>query len=152
MGFAGGKIEKVLAPQMWLDLVLTVSQLPLNLVLLKNIEITGIHWGAYTCAYSLPFENGSTENTHVSLSQGTRTHTFRVQSGYQVSLCVCFRTSSSFHSGSSLLQSGKVTPVIYPEIYPLERLADGLMALENRRTWGKAIVRVKDEPSPSAKL
>lgn len=39
--------------------MLTVPQLPLNLVLLKNIEITGIHWGAYTSAYSSSFKNGN---------------------------------------------------------------------------------------------
>jgi len=32
IGFAGGKIE----------------QLPMNLVLLKNISVVGLHWGAYT--------------------------------------------------------------------------------------------------------
>jgi NADPH2:quinone reductase len=32
VGFAAGKIE----------------QLPLNLVLLKNVSVVGIHWGAYT--------------------------------------------------------------------------------------------------------
>jgi len=37
-------------------------------------------------------------------------------------------------------------------VYPLERLADGLVALENRKTWGKVIVRIKDEPTPTAKL
>jgi len=51
-----------------------------------------------------------------------------------------------------MLQSGKATPVVYSEVYPLERLADGLVALESRKTWGKAIVRVKDEPAPAAKL
>ena len=51
MGFAGGKIEKVPTPQMELSFILTDSQLPLNLVLLKNIEVTGIHWGAYVSEY-----------------------------------------------------------------------------------------------------
>ena len=51
MGFAGGKIEKVLVPQKELSFILTDSQLPLNLVLLKNIEVTGIHWGAYMGMY-----------------------------------------------------------------------------------------------------
>jgi hypothetical protein len=55
VGFAGGKIEQVLTLLKKPGLVLKVSQLPLNLVLLKNIEITGIHWGAYTSACSLPF-------------------------------------------------------------------------------------------------
>lgn len=67
VGFAGGEIEKVLAPQKQLGSILTVSQLPLNLVLLKNIEITGIHWGAYTSAYSLSFDHGNAENAYVSL-------------------------------------------------------------------------------------
>jgi NADPH2:quinone reductase len=58
VGFAGGKIEKVLAPQKELGFILTDSQLPLNLVLLKNIEITGIHWGAYMSVYPLSFNNG----------------------------------------------------------------------------------------------
>lgn len=31
VGFAGGDIEKV----------------PTNLLLLKNVEVTGVHWGAY---------------------------------------------------------------------------------------------------------
>ena len=29
----------------------------------------------------------------------------------------------------------------------LERLADGLGALEKRKTWGKVIVRIRDEQS-----
>ncbi|KAF9650899.1 alcohol dehydrogenase [Thelephora ganbajun] len=99
VGFAGGNIEK----------------LPLNLVLLKNIEIIGIHWGAYSIK-----EPGHVPSVHKAVI--------------------------------SMLQSGKVTPVIFPEVYPLERLADGLVALENRKTWGKAIVRIRDEPVPTAKL
>lgn len=31
------------------------------------------------------------------------------------------------------------------EIYKLEQLVDGLAALEKRQTWGKAVVRVKEE-------
>ena len=51
-----------------------------------------------------------------------------------------------------MLESGKVTPIIYPQLYPLERLAEGLVALENRETWGKVIVRVRDEPALTGKL
>lgn len=91
------------------------------------------------------------QNAYASLSQGTRTHPFRVQSSYQASPRFSLRSSSP-HSDSSMLQSGKVTPVTYSEVYPLERLSDGLVALENRRTWGKAVVRVKDEPAPTAKM
>lgn len=45
----------------------------------------------------------------------------------------------------SLFSSGRAKPVNYTEVYPLEKLSDGLDALERRETWGKAIVRVKDE-------
>jgi len=99
VGFAGGKIE----------------QLPLNLVLLKNIEVTGVHWGAYSIK----------EPGHIP---------------------------SVYKAILNMLQPGKVTPVAYHEVYPLERLAEGLVALENRKTWGKVVVRVKDEPVPAAKL
>ena len=66
VGFAGGKIEKVLALPKQQDSALNVSQLPLNLVLLKNIEITGIHWGAYTGACSLFCQDRNAEGPHIS--------------------------------------------------------------------------------------
>lgn len=50
-----------------------------------------------------------------------------------------------------LLASGRVNPVNYTEVYTLETIRDGLAALENRKTWGKAIVKVKDE-TEKAKL
>jgi NADPH2:quinone reductase len=34
---------------------------------------------------------------------------------------------------------------MFSEIYPLERVADGLSEVERRRTWGKVIIRIKDE-------
>jgi NADPH2:quinone reductase len=44
-----------------------------------------------------------------------------------------------------------VTPVIFPDVVPLERLGDGLTALENRKTWGKVIVKIKED-IPFARL
>jgi NADPH2:quinone reductase len=44
-----------------------------------------------------------------------------------------------------LFATGRVKPVTYTEIYNFEQLADGLGALEKRQTWGKAVVRVKEE-------
>jgi NADPH:quinone reductase len=43
-----------------------------------------------------------------------------------------------------LLSSGKVSPVVWNKIYPFEQLTDGLVALEQRKTWGKAVVHVRD--------
>ncbi|TFK75418.1 alcohol dehydrogenase [Pluteus cervinus] len=99
VGFAAGTIEKV----------------PTNLVLLKNISIVGLHWGAYT-----------------QHEPARRTVVWREL--------------------FDLLASGKVKPLLYPTTYPLKRLADGLGAIERRETWGKAIVKVKEEPGVKAKL
>lgn len=41
--------------------------------------------------------------------------------------------------------SKNTKPVVYTTIYPLEDMAKGLDALANRQTWGKVIVRVKNE-------
>ncbi len=46
-----------------------------------------------------------------------------------------------------LFSSGKVVPVVMEPIYDgLESLSRGLSDLQNRKTWGKAVVRVKDDP------
>lgn len=45
----------------------------------------------------------------------------------------------------SLFASGKVKPIIYPTVYPLEKAMEGLDAVQRRETWGKAVVRVRDE-------
>ena len=43
-------------------------------------------------------------------------------------------------------------PVVYPEVFQgLEGVPQGLIAIENRETWGKAVVRIREE-NPSAKL
>ncbi|KAH9935553.1 uncharacterized protein B0H18DRAFT_1174277 [Fomitopsis serialis] len=94
VGFAAGQIEK----------------LPLNLVLLKNISIVGIHWGAYSI-----HEPQHIPEVHKAIND--------------------------------LLSSGRVKPVVYTEVFPLERLADGLHLLEQRKTWGKVVVRIRDEKS-----
>lgn len=132
--------------------MLTTSQLPLNLVLLKNIEVSGIHWGEYMGMYSPLFENGHWRRTFIPHSVREPGHVISVFKAIIRHVLVSLLQPSGSYSSSSMLQSGKAAPVVYPEIYPLERLSDGLVALENRRTWGKAVVRVKDEPAPPAKL
>ncbi|EJD02968.1 alcohol dehydrogenase [Fomitiporia mediterranea MF3/22] len=98
VGFAGGQIEK----------------LPMNLVLLKNIAVTGIHWGAYS-----KFEPA--------------------------------RVPVVWRELISLFESGRVKPVVYSEIYDLTNLAAGLRAIEERKTWGKAIVRVREDDGSVAR-
>lgn len=92
IGFAAGQIEK----------------LPLNIVLLKNISVMGLHWGLYT---------------HKESS----------------------RIPVVWEELLGLFASGRIKPIIYDKIFSLDEVTVGLDALERRQTWGKAIVRVKDE-------
>ncbi|KAI6121667.1 hypothetical protein F5141DRAFT_1194320 [Pisolithus sp. B1] len=92
IGFASGNIEK----------------LSLNLVLLKNVSIMGLHWGLY-------------EQKEAS------------------------RIPEVWDALLGLFSSERVKPVIYSRIYSLEKAMEGLLALERRETWGKVIVRLRDE-------
>jgi NADPH2:quinone reductase len=92
VGFAAGTIEKV----------------PMNIVLLKNISLVGVHWGRYSLK----------EPGHIP---------------------------TVWKDLLSLFASGRVKPVTYDKVYPLEKLTDGLAALEKRQTWAKAVVRVREE-------
>jgi len=47
----------------------------------------------------------------------------------------------------ALLASGKLKPVLYTGQYTLDTLDKGLDDLEHRRTWGKAVVRVRERPA-----
>lgn len=44
-----------------------------------------------------------------------------------------------------LLESGKVVPVVYERTYALEELPAGLDALEKRQTYGKVVVRIRED-------
>lgn len=49
----------------------------------------------------------------------------------------------------SLFRSGNTKVVLYPEVYSLERVSEGLNAIEQRKTWGKAVVRVRNDDGSS---
>lgn len=51
------------------------------------------------------------------------------------------RTNTPRHS---MLTTKRVTPVVYTQTYTLDTVVQGLDDLEQRKTWGKAIVRVRD--------
>ena len=94
VGFAAGKIEKV----------------AMNKVLLKNISIVGIHWGAYA--------KNQTEMIP------------KVWEGIM-----------------GLVKEGKMRGTEYTdeEFVGLDRVADALMALGSRGTWGKVVVKIPEE-------
>lgn len=50
-----------------------------------------------------------------------------------------------------LFESGKVVPVVYGKTYAFEELPQALDALAKRETYGKAVIRVREE-DPRAKL
>ena len=50
-----------------------------------------------------------------------------------------------------LLASGRVNPVTYSQRYTLDNLAEGLKAIEERKTWGKAIVQIKEDERESVR-
>ncbi|KAH9033211.1 alcohol dehydrogenase [Lactarius deliciosus] len=68
-----------------------------------------------------------------------------------------YRKNNPEHVGETwrelleLLASGRLKPVVYIGEYTLETLTQGLQDLENRKTWGKAVVRVR-EPAVKGKL
>jgi NADPH2:quinone reductase len=48
----------------------------------------------------------------------------------------------------ALFASGKLKPILFTGEYTLDTVAKGLDDLEHRRTWGKAVVRVREPPAP----
>ncbi|KAG8912168.1 hypothetical protein FRC00_005109 [Tulasnella sp. 408] len=92
VGFTAGSIEKI----------------PMNLVLLKNIALVGLHWG-----------------TH--FTRGPK------------------RVPAVWEELLELYQKGAVKPVLYSRIFPFEALAAGLAAIEDRSSYGKVILKIKED-------
>lgn len=104
----------------------------MNLVLLKNISLVGIFWGAYS----------TKEPSHIpGVWKEILKSVPQILSGLRVSFLLC---ALSHHR---LLGSGKAKSIVYSDVYTLEKLVEGLGALESRKSWGKVIVRVKDDAS-----
>ncbi|KAG8747168.1 Cytosolic Fe-S cluster assembly factor nar1 [Ceratobasidium sp. 414] len=118
VGFAAGQIEK----------------LPMNLVLLKNISIVGVHWGAYMkndighvpSVWKALFDSGLVPTVYPQIIRERASQTRRVLRG---------------------------VPSFDMEYRGLDNVSKGLGDLEQRKTWGKAVVRVRgDSTSPSCIL
>ena len=58
--------------------------------------------------------------------------------------------SHSCLSPHRLITSGRANPVVYTTVYPLEEYAAGLRDLEARKTWGKAVIKIREEDSSAA--
>ncbi|SPO19639.1 related to quinone reductase [Ustilago trichophora] len=94
VGFAAGTIEKI----------------PANLILLKNVAVTGVHWGAYV--RNEPDKIGETWEALL--------HMFKTK---------------------------QIVPTVFEHIYEgLDSVPQGLKDLADRKTWGKAVVRIRADP------
>jgi len=54
------------------------------------------------------------------------------------------RVAEAWRELLELFSSGRLKPVVYSGKYTLETLTQGLQDLENRKTWGKAVIRVRE--------
>jgi NADPH2:quinone reductase len=53
----------------------------------------------------------------------------------------------------ALLSSGTIFPVLYEPVYEgLDSVARALVDLEERRTWGKGVIRVRKDEGERSKL
>ncbi|KAJ7924845.1 hypothetical protein B0H13DRAFT_1162516 [Mycena leptocephala] len=118
----------------------TVEQVPMNLVLLKNISLVGIHWGAYmSMSYrqlsmflfpdSVQFTNPATCHS----LQDFLGVSFWTSSGPTINLCF------------SLLASGRVSPPSFTRRYIPGHSCRWFACIGEQTNWGKAVVKIKDE-------
>lgn len=56
------------------------------------------------------------------------------------------RVAEAWRELLELFASGRLKPVVYNAKYTLETLTQALQDLEDRKTWGKAVVRVQEPP------
>lgn len=111
---------------------LSSAQLPLNLVLLKNASVIGTYWGSY-----------QSTTRHLSF--------FYLPS---LTLPPEYKPTHVREVWAELLAlftSGRLKPVVYNGHYTLGTLSRALQDLEDRKTWGKVVVRVR-ESSARGKL
>ena len=58
----------------------------------------------------------------------------------------------SYRIFARLFSSGAAKPVVYPETFSLDKVADGLVAIEQRKTWGRVIAHVREPSQAKGKL
>lgn len=88
VGFAAGTIEKI----------------PMNLVLLKNIAIVGLHWGMYYSERSEHSPNGTPSDRHSMFVADIEHEPEHPDEVWEVLM--------------ALFESGKLKPVVYNEVFP----------------------------------
>ncbi|KAI3618917.1 alcohol zinc-containing [Moniliophthora roreri] len=120
VGFAGGNIEKV----------------PMNLVLLKVCSQV-IPACSIPLTFLFPCSDHCIEK-NISIV-GLHWGAYRI---HEIG-----RIDQVWNDILQLFKSKRVKPIVYSKVYSFDRLHDALSALENRETWGKAIVRMREDDS-----
>lgn len=110
----------------------TIEKIPANLLLLKQASIVGLYWGGNTSQSAL---------SDIRMELSADVSAKDIQHAFQVVMEVL-----------DLLSTGKLKPILYDKTYDgLEKVSEGLQDLENRKTWGKGVIRVRQNPSPISK-
>lgn len=145
VGFAGGEIEKVRPYIRIYTRYLLSVQLPLNLVLLKNISIVGIHWGAYTSEYRFLIQLALIDK--FSCRVRPEGNSWCMEGSLRVIhpfLSATIDKAPDYFS-FSLFESKKLKPIVYGRTFRLEELPKGLEALEKRETYGKTVIQIRED-------
>jgi len=111
----------------------TIEKIPANLLLLKQVSVVGLFWGGNTST--------SLWRSLISLAKRADDAVRDPQHAIQVVFEVLEH-----------LSTGKLKPILFDKEYNgLETVSQGLQDLEGRLTWGKGVIRIRDEGSSNNK-
>ena len=113
-----------------------ISKVPANVLLLKQVSVVGLYWGGLTGKQGLHQLSHSTLLGSVYKADTVIHSTERDPK----------QAAQVISSLSDLFTSGRLRPIIYEPIYEgLENVSTALTDLDERKIWGKGVVRVRSE-------
>jgi NADPH2:quinone reductase len=110
-----------------------IEKVPANLLLLKSASIVGLYWGA---TFGMSIHRTSSSKPEAD------------EAGKDPQ-----RAQQVVKEVLQLLGSGKIVPAIYEPVYDgLELVGKGLDDLDKRKTWGRAVVRIRKDGGGSGNV
>lgn len=117
-------------------------------LLIPSLKV--VNWNARLLVVG--FAGGSIEKIPANLVLLKNVSVLGVRGG-QTSVMDPARYAKTIEACFDMVANEKVKPVIYERVYEgLEELAEGLVDLEGRKVWGKAVVRIRKADGAPAKL